>query len=96
MNKIEYFNSTNKDMELTEDELNWFKFEFNSLGGLYKLTHPYKKECGYDSDIDQEGDCILCGYHSYSTKACVSSRKDGILSVCNECYIKYNFVIYNC
>lgn len=78
-------------------DIAYHKSQFDILGALYVLKHPYMVETLQDSpEMVEAGDCWFCDYHSDENYMCVGSRtgKD-IYSVCKHCFTTHNFINFN-
>ncbi|QEP53316.1 hypothetical protein BS46_gp134 [Acinetobacter phage BS46] len=85
------------ELSITKDDIAYHKQQFNHIGALYVLKHPYMIETLQDNpEMFEEGDCWFCDSHSDENYMCVGSRtgKD-IYSVCQHCYNVHNFINFN-
>ena len=86
-----------RELGITDNDICHHKNQFNILGALYVLKHPYMVETLQDNpEMIEEGDCWFCDDHSDENYMCVGSRtgKD-IYSVCEHCFKIHNFVNFN-
>lgn len=81
---------------IDDQTIHYHKQQFELIGQVSILQHPYLKELHEDSDMYLSGDCYFCDSHNEYNLMCVFSRTGKqVHSVCERCVFIHNFINFN-